>query len=134
MGHVVFIFGLTGGALTATIVVCLTLAWAVGETFGVGRSLEQSPGQAPWFYGAMAAVLVASATLVASGIDLVNVSVAAGVLNAALLPIVLAALYLLARKALPQPLRLTGPYAFVVAAAFLTVSGVGLYSAIVGLF
>ena len=54
-GHVVFVFGLTGSALTAAIVVCLTLAWAVGETFDVGRSLDHSPAQAPWFYGAMAA-------------------------------------------------------------------------------
>jgi Mn2+/Fe2+ NRAMP family transporter len=132
-GHVVFIFGLTGSALTATIVVCLTLAWAVGETFGLGRSLEQSLAQAPWFYGAMAAMLVAGGALVASGINLVSLTVAAGVVNALLLPIVLAALYVLARKRLPDELKLRGAYAFVVAAAFCIVGGVGFYSGIAGL-
>ena len=133
-GHVVFIFGLTGSALTATIVVCLTLAWAIGETFGVGRSLEQSPAQAPWFYGAMAAMLAAGGALVASGINLVSLTVAAGVVNALLLPIVLAVLYVLGRKMLPDELKLRGAYAFVVAAAFCLVGGVGLYAGIAGLF
>jgi Mn2+/Fe2+ NRAMP family transporter len=133
-GHMVFIFGLTGSALTAAIVVCLTLAWAIGETFGVGRSLKQSPAQAPWFYGAMAAMLIASGALVASGVNLVSLSVAAGVVNAVLLPVILATLYVLACKALPESLQLRGGYVVVVAAAFLIVSGVGLYSGIVGLF
>ena len=132
-GHVVFIFGLTGSALTATIVVCLTLAWAIGETLGVGRSLEQSPAQAPWFYGAMAAMLVAGGVLVASGINLVSLSVAAGVVNAVLMPIVLGVLYVLARRELPEALRLRGAYALLVAAAFLIVGGVGLYAGLTGL-
>jgi len=132
-GHVVFVFGLTGSALTAAIVVCLTLAWAVGETFDVGRSLEHSPAKAPWFYGAMAAMLAGAGALVASGADLVKLSIAAGVVNAALLPIVLAALYFLARTALPEPLRLKGAYAAAVAAAFLAIGAVGLYSGVAGL-
>jgi Mn2+/Fe2+ NRAMP family transporter len=132
-GHLAFVLGLTGSALTATIVVCLTLAWAVGETFDVGRSLERSPAQAPGFYGAMAAMLAAGGALVASGINLVKLSIAAGVVNAVLLPVILAVLYFLARTALPEPMRLKGAYAAAVAVAFLTVGGVGLYSGIVGL-
>lgn len=132
-GHVVFILGLTGSALTATIVVCLTLAWAVGETLGVGRSLEHSPAQAPWFYGAIAALLVVGGVLVASGINLVSLSVAAGVVNAVLMPIVLGVLYVLARRELPESLRLRGAYAWLVAAAFLIVGGVGLYAGLTGL-
>ncbi len=93
-GHVVFVLGLTGSALTATIVVCLTLAWSVGEAFGVGRSLDHSPAQAPWFYGAMALLLAAGGALVASGANLVSLSIAAGVANAVLLPVVLGFLYL----------------------------------------
>jgi Mn2+/Fe2+ NRAMP family transporter len=131
-GHVVFVLGLAGSALTATIVVCLTLAWSVGEAFGVSRSLGDSPAQAPWFYGAMALLVAAGGALVASGANLVTLSIAAGVANAVLLPVVLGFLYFLARSALPEPLRLRGPYAAATAVAFLTVAGVGVGSAIAG--
>jgi hypothetical protein len=100
---------------------------------GVRHSLEHRPRQAPWFYGSMAVMLVAGGALVASGIDLVRLSIAAGVLNALLLPVVLGFLYRLARTALPEPLRLRGVYAAVVAVAFLVVSGVGVYAGIGGL-
>jgi len=131
-GHVVFVLGLAGSALTATIVVCLTLAWSVGEAFGVSRSLDHSPAQAPWFYGAMALLLAVGGALVASGANLVSLSIAAGVANAVLLPVVLGFLYFLARVALPEPLRLRGPYAAATAFAFLTVAAVGVGSAIAG--
>jgi Mn2+/Fe2+ NRAMP family transporter len=134
VGRAIFILGLSGGALVATIVVCLTLAWSVGEVLGVRHSLEHHPRQAPWFYGSMAVMLVAAGGLVASGIDLIRLSIAAGVLNALLLPVVLGFLYRLARMALPEPLRLRGAYAAVVAVAFLVVSGVGLYAGIGGFF
>jgi Mn2+/Fe2+ NRAMP family transporter len=133
-GRAVFVLGLTGGALTATIVVSLTLAWSVGETMGVGRSLEHSPRRAPWFYGAIAAMLVAGAALVVSGANLISLSLAAGVVNAVLLPVILAVLFALARSAPPETMRLRGAYAGVVAVAFLIVGSVGLYSGLVGLF
>jgi Mn2+/Fe2+ NRAMP family transporter len=131
-GRVVFVLGLTGSALTATIVVCLTLAWSVGEAFGVGSSLDHSPAQAPWFYGAMALMLAGGGTLVSSGVNLVSLSIAAGVANAVLLPVVLGFLFLLARTALPEPLRLRGLYGAATAFVFLTVAGVGVGSAIAG--
>jgi Mn2+/Fe2+ NRAMP family transporter len=133
IGRAIFVVGLSGGALVATIVVCLTLAWSVGEVLGVRHSLEHHPRQAPWFYGSMAVMLAAGGALVASGIDLVSLSIAAGVLNALLLPVVLGFLYRLARTALPEPLRLRGAYAVVVAVAFLVVSGVGVWAGIGGL-
>ena len=132
IGRAIFILGLSGGALVATIVVCLTLAWSVGEVLGVRHSLEHHPRQAPWFYGSMAVMLVVGGALVASGIDLVSLSIAAGVLNALLLPVVLGFLYRLARTALPEPLRLRGAYAAVVAVAFLVVSGVGIWAGVGG--
>ena len=134
IGRAIFVLGLSGGALVATIVVCLTLAWSVGEVLGVRHSLEHHPRQAPWFYGSMAVMLVSGGVLVASGIDLVSLSIAAGVLNALLLPVVLGFLYRLARTALPEPLRLRGGYAAVVAVAFLVVSGVGVCAGIGGFF
>jgi Mn2+/Fe2+ NRAMP family transporter len=134
MGRAVFILGLSGGALVATIVVCLTLAWSVGEVLGVRHSLEHHPMQAPWFYGSLTLMLAASGVLVTSGINLVSLSIAAGVMNALLLPLVLGVLYCLARIALPESLRLRGTYAVLVALAFLIVAGVGLYAGIAGLF
>jgi hypothetical protein len=131
-GHVVFVLGLTGSALTATIVVCLTLARSVGEAFGVDCSLDHSPAQAPWFYGAMALLLAAGGALVALGVNLVRLSIAAGVANALLLPMVLGFPFFLARTALPEPLRLRGVYGAATAFAFLTVAGVGVGSAIAG--
>ena len=131
-GHIVFILGLAGSALTAAIVVCLTLAWGVGETFGVGRSLSHSPVEAPWFYGAIAVLLAGAGALVASGANLIRLSVAAGVVNALLLPLVLALFYALARTELLEPLRLRGAYAALVAVVFTIVGAVGLYAGIVG--
>jgi len=134
IGRAVFVLGLSGGALVATIVVCLTLAWSVGEVLGVQHSLEHHPRQAPWFYGGLSLMLVAGGALVASGIDPVRISIAAGVLNALLLPLVLGFLYRLARTALPAPLRLRGGYAAVVGFAFLVIAGVGVCAGIAGRF
>ena len=81
----------------------------------------------------MALMLAGGGALVASGANLVSLSIAAGVANAVLLPVVLGFLFFLARTALPEPLRLRGLYAAATAFAFLTVAGVGVGSAIVGL-
>jgi Mn2+/Fe2+ NRAMP family transporter len=132
-GRIVFVLGLSGSASIATIVVCLTLAWTAGEVLGVRHSLEHHPRQAPWFYGLLSVMLAAGGALVASGINLVSLSIAAGVLNALLLPLVLGFLYQLARVALPEPMRLRGGYAVVVAVGFLGVSGICLYAAIAGM-
>lgn len=132
VGRTVFILGLSGAALVATIVVCLTLAWTIGEMVGVEHSLEHQPSQAPWFYGSLTAMLAAGGGLVASGVNLVSLSVAAGVVNALLLPGVLGLIYLLARVELAGPLRLRGGYAVLVAAAFAITAGVALYAGIAG--
>ncbi len=132
IGRFVFILGLSGGALVATIVVCLAAAWAVGEVSGVHHSLEHPPADALWFYAAFAVFLVLGGGLVASGLNLVQLSIAVGVVNALLLPVVLGFLFLLARSDLPEPLRLKGGYAALVGVVFLITSGLGLYSGIVG--
>jgi Mn2+/Fe2+ NRAMP family transporter len=132
VGRVVFAVGLSGGALVATIVVCLTAAWAIGESTGFRHSLEHHPFEAPWFYSAFAVILVAGGLLVASGVNLVRLSIATGVVNALLLPVVLGFLYLLAVKALPKPHRLKGRYAKIVALMFLVTAGLGLYAGIFG--
>ncbi len=54
------------------------------------------------------------------------------VMNALLLPIVLGFLYLLARR-LPEPYRLSGFYAVVVALVVLLAAGFGVYAGLSGI-
>jgi Mn2+/Fe2+ NRAMP family transporter len=133
LGRVVFVVGITGAAMVAAIVVSLTAAWGVGEVAGYRRSLADHPRQAPWFYGVFATCLCLGGALVASGIDLVSLSVAVEVVNAMLLPIVLSFLYLLARTALPPEYRLQGLYGGVTAAILALTAGFGIVSALFSL-
>jgi len=55
------------------------------------------------------------------------------VMNALLLPIVLGFLFLLARKALPEPWRLQGWYAWLLGFIVLITAGVGVYAGIMGM-
>jgi Mn2+/Fe2+ NRAMP family transporter len=131
-GKVVFAIGLSGGALVATIVVCLTAAWAMGEAAGVRHSLEQHPLDAPWFYGPFAALLIAGALLAGSGVNLIHLSIAVGVANALLLPLVFLLLFLLARRVPPEDHRLKGFYALFVGIGFTLTAALGLYAGIAG--
>jgi Mn2+/Fe2+ NRAMP family transporter len=132
-GKLLFGLGLAGSALVATIVVTLTAARTLSEVLGVKHSLEHEPQEAPWFYGIYTATLVAGALLIVSGVNLVSLSVGVQVMNALLLPIVLGFLYLLARR-LPEPHRLSGLYAVVVALVIAASVIFGVYAGISGLW
>jgi Mn2+/Fe2+ NRAMP family transporter len=132
-GRVLFALGMTGSALVATVVVTLTAAKTLGEVFRVNHSLDHSPREAPWFYGIYTFSLVSAGIFVASGINLVSLSVGVQVMNALLLPFVLGFLYLLARR-LPAPYRLQGVYAFVVFVVISLAAGFGVYAALWGLY
>ncbi len=134
VGRIVFAFGISGAALVATIVVCLTAAWGLGEVAGYRRSLSDHPREAPWFYGIFTAALIAAGLVVEAGVNLVSLSVAVEVMNALLLPIVLCFLFLLARRALPEPYRLTGPYAWLVGTLIVITAGFGVYAGLLGAF
>ena len=133
IGHVVFVAGLGGGALVATVTVCLTAAWALGEVAGVHHSLEHHPLQAPWFYAAFALILMLGGGLVASGVNLIRLSIAMGVVNALLLPIALGFLFQLARTKLADPMRLKGAYAATVGTIFFCAAAMGVYAALAGI-
>jgi Mn2+/Fe2+ NRAMP family transporter len=75
-------------------------------------------------------VLCSGAVLVGSGVNLVRLAIAVGVLNTLLLPIVLGFLYRLARQELPDELRLRGIYAAVAGIVFTVVAAFGLYASI----
>ncbi len=130
-GRLLFGLGMTGSALVATIVVTLTAARSLGEVLGVRHSLEYAPREAPWFYACYTVSLAAGGLLVASGVNLVALSVGVQVMNALLLPIVLGFLYLLARR-LPMPHRLRGGYAMVVAFIVALTAGFGVYASLAG--
>lgn len=132
VGTVLFALGMSGSALVATIVVTLTVARTLGEVMGVRHTLSHAPQNAPWFYGIYAASLITGGVIVASGVNLVRLSVGVQVMNALLLPIVLGFLYLLARR-LPQPHRLQGHYAVVVAIVILATAGFGVYAGLAGM-
>ncbi|WP_256676079.1 NRAMP family divalent metal transporter [Pseudomonas sp. SCB32] len=131
-GTMLFALALSGGALVATLVVCLSAAWAFGEITGKRHSLASHPAEAPWFYISFGLLLAAGGLLVASGTDLLRLSIATGVINALMLPVVLGLLFFLARRELPEPHRLKGWYAGCTAVVFLLAAGVGLYAGCMG--
>ena len=132
-GKLLFGLGLAGAALVAAIVVTITAARTFSELLGVKCSLDHDPREAPWFYSAYTIALVGCAYVVASGVNLVSLSVGVQVMNALLLPPVLGFLYLLARR-LPEPHRLQGPYRVVCAGIIVIAAGFGVYSGVAGLF
>ncbi|MBV9567763.1 MAG: divalent metal cation transporter, partial [Hyphomicrobiales bacterium] len=124
VGTLVFALGITGAAIVATIVVTLASARTISDMLGVDHLLEHKARDRPWFYASYTAMLIVAALFVTSGVDLVSLSVAVQVMNALFLPLVLAFLYLLARR-LPPPYRLEGVYAGAVAALL---AGTGLFA------
>jgi len=131
-GRILFGLGMSGAALVAAIVVTLTAARTLAEVIGAKHSLQHEVRDAPWFYGAYALALLIAAVVVSSGADLVALSVGVQVMNALLLPIVLAFLFLLARK-LPRPYRLEGVYASISAILIAMTVILGVYSGVSGL-
>ena len=132
LGRAVFALGMSGAAMVATIVVSLTAAWGVGEVAGYRRSLADHPLDAPWFYGIFTLCLVLAGALVASGANLVTLSVGVQVLNALLLPIVLGFLFALAYRALPESDGLKGKYAVLAGTVMFITAGFGIYAALTG--
>ncbi|OWY37151.1 NRAMP family metal ion transporter [Xenophilus sp. AP218F] len=131
-GKLLFALALSGGALVATIVVCLCCAWALGEISGKRQSLERKPLEAPWFYASFGLILTGCGALVASGVSLVQLSIVASAANALLLPAILLALYRLSLD-LPGSLRIRGGYRWMLAALFTLLAGFSLYAGIAGL-
>ena len=132
-GKEVFAIGLSGGALVATIVVCLTTVWALGEAMGLRHSLERHPLDSPWFYGPFSILLIVGALFVGSGVNQIQLPITIGVVNALLLPVVLLLLFLLAQRVLPDEHRLKGLYAVLVGTCFIVAAALGLYAGISGL-
>lgn len=101
-----FAIGLLGASLLAAVVVPLTTAYAVTESLGwetgVGRRLRESP---LFFYTYGVLLLFGGGLVMLPRLNLVGIIIQAQVLNAALLPVELVLIILLASKR-----RLMGPY------------------------
>ena len=123
---------MSGAAMVATVVVCLTAAWGVGEVAGYKRSLEDHPLEAPWFYGIFSVCLVGGGVLVASGVNLVNLSVAVEVMNALLLPIVLGFLFMLGAQGPARSLPAEGRLRLARRGDRVVTAGFGVYAGISG--
>lgn len=67
-------------------------------------------------------------------LNLVGLTIAIGVLNAVLLPVVLVFLFLLARSELPPSLRPSGATGLATAFVLTATSAVALYTGLVGAF
>ena len=132
-GKILFALGMAGASLVAAIVVTLTAARTLAEVIGAKHSLENGVFEAPWFYGVYALVLVIAAVVVASGVDLVSLSVAVQVMNALLLPIVLGFLFLLARR-LPRALPARRGLRLVLRAIITVTVVFGVYSGVSGIW
>ncbi len=121
--------GILGASLVAAIVVSLALAWAVAEACSRPRSLDHTPRRAPLFYGIYTLAVATGAGLVLGSGSLVGLAVHVEILNAALLPLVLGFLVLLAFRVLQRPyapalrerLALAGTVAAIVALGLLSV-------------
>jgi Mn2+/Fe2+ NRAMP family transporter len=133
VGRLVFSVGVLGASLVAAIVCSLALAWGVGEATGYRHSLEYRSFEAKWFYGVYLACVVGAAALVWFASDLVELNIAAQVLNVFLLPLVIGFLVALAVKELPEPLRLRGAYLWVLISISAIVIAVGLFGGVSGL-
>jgi NRAMP (natural resistance-associated macrophage protein)-like metal ion transporter len=105
---ILFGVGMIGAALLAALVISLAGAWSIAESMGWHHSLNDSPRQALGFYGLAVAGLGIGAVPVLFFPNLVALTIDIEVLNACLLPIVLAFLVALERRALPEELRLRG--------------------------
>jgi len=116
-GRIILALGIGGAALVAGIVVSLAATWAVAEALGKPRDLNRSVRHARLFYALYAVVVAAGAALVLASGSLVRLAINVEILNALLLPLVLAFLALLAHRALPRPYRLVRRQRVVFAAA-----------------
>ncbi|MEA5155826.1 Nramp family divalent metal transporter [Raineyella sp.] len=106
LAEVLFAIGLLGAALLAASILPLSTAYSVCDVAGRPAALDDTPREAPLFYGTFAAVTVAGVVLVLlPGVSLVPILVLTQVLNAVLLLPLLAYMAGIARDR-----RLMGEY------------------------
>jgi hypothetical protein len=106
----------------------------VGEVAGYRRSLEYRPFDARGFYGIYATCVLGTATIVWFVPNLVQLNIAAQVLNAFLLPMAIGFLIALSVKTLPKPLRPRGAYLWILISLSVMAVALGLYGGVCGAY
>jgi len=132
-GRLLFSLGMIGGAMIGAIVVTVTASWSLGEIVGFGRSLDKSPSEAPGFFIVYMVILFIATTICLLLKDnLVSINITVEIMNAVLVPVVLAFTFLLSNKHLPEEVRLKGMYSVLLAVVFIILSAFGVFSAVWG--
>jgi Mn2+/Fe2+ NRAMP family transporter len=132
-GRLVFSIGVVGAAMAAAIVSSLACAWGLGELFGLHRSLERESRARYRFLAVYSAWVIGSGVLVLLVSDLVWLSIGMQVLNAVLLPIVVALLVIIAARALPEAARIAGWRLWLIVCLVGSVAVAGLIGVAAGL-
>ncbi len=105
-GMILFAVGITSAALIASIVASLAAAWGVSEMLGAGKSFNMNLTQAPGFYAAYSCGIIAAGLFVLKGSHLVELTIFVEILNTLTLPLILAFLFILAVRLLPDAMRI----------------------------
>lgn len=125
-----------GGSLCAAFVVSLAATWALceaAESDDAVTALEQSPRDAPFFYGSFLSVVLLGALVLLSGVNTVRLNVWVELLDGILMPVAVGFLYLLAiSPVLPEVVRVKGMYKWCAGIIFALVAFTSLASAITG--
>jgi Mn2+/Fe2+ NRAMP family transporter len=105
-GIILFAVGITSAALIASIVASLAAAWGVSEMLGAGKSFNMSIREAPGFYAAYSCGIIAAGLFVLQGSHLVELTIFVEIVNTLMLPLILAFLFILALRLLPDSMRI----------------------------
>jgi len=130
--EVLFGAAVLGASIVAAIVCSLALAGGLGEITGYSRSLDERPANAPWFYGIYMVSVAGSAFVVWLAPNLVSLTIDAQVVNALMLPVVIALLIHLAATRLPGEHRINGVYLWVVSGLSIVVCAACILGAMHG--
>eukprot|EP01123_Difflugia_compressa_P007991 TRINITY_DN2277_c0_g1_i3.p1 TRINITY_DN2277_c0_g1~~TRINITY_DN2277_c0_g1_i3.p1 ORF type:complete len:470 (-),score=79.96 TRINITY_DN2277_c0_g1_i3:233-1642(-) len=130
-GRILFSLGMIGGAMIGAIVVTITASWTLGEVVGFGRSLDKSPKDAPGFFIVYLTILaIATAICMILRKNLVAINITVEIMNAVLVPVVLAFTFLLSTRHLPEEVKMKGIHKVVVGTVFVICSVFGIFSAV----
>ena len=133
IGRLVFALALSGSALVAMLIIGQSTMWALQEMLGRKQKSALSSRLDSWFGLAFAALLFAAGILVSSGVSLVRLSLATGVLNALILPVILGLLMHLTQRVLPEHVRLRAGHAIGVSITLIATCIFGLYAGLGGI-
>jgi len=129
----VFSAGVLGAAMVAAIISSLALAWGISEVVHYRRLPGYSRLRVPHFYLIYGVAVTGSAMMVWACPDLVRLTIGTQVVNAFMLPVVIAFLIALSIKILPAQFTLRGWYLMLLMGISAATCLLGLYGGLSGL-